>query len=801
MNPERWQQIKEIFNAALDYPMGERETLLNKACGDDYSLRHQVEYLLNSHQEAGDFIETPAAVSFDSLFADDAITLQLDSMAGRRIGAFKLIREIGRGGMGAVYLAVRADNQFNQRVAIKLVKRGMDTDFILRRFRNERQILAALNHPNIARLMDGGTTDDGLPYFVMEYIEGLPIHRYCDTHRLPIAERLKLFQQVCAAVAYAHEQQVIHRDIKPGNILVAEEGTTKLPKLLDFGIAKILNPELAAVTLDPTLTAMRLMTPDYASPEQANGENVTVATDQYSLGVLLYELLTGHRPHQLRQHAPHEIARIISEEEPERPSDVVTRTRELTASDGQRTITLTPEAISHARNSSPAELRRALSGSLDNIIMQALSKDARHRYGSVEKLSEDIHSYLLGQPVTAQVYVAKSDPGDTRGKPVAANSMGFPKREIGKWIAVAGVITVLFAAVALFYYLRYHANFVFISSRALQSEQAAPLHSSLRLTNSLGDDNSPSVSPDGTKILFVSDRTGLAELYVMNLDGTGLKNLTDNTARETNPAWSPDGRHIVFGVETVPLRESDIWVMDVDSGKRVKLTKAPGYHTGPVFSPDGSRIAFASNRGSGFVYNFDIWVMNANGSKAERLTDYEEYDADPTWSPDGKRIAFTRAMPERKFDILVVNADGTNPINLTNSPQSDEGGAAWSPDGRRIAFSANRGSQTSNSTLWVMNADGSNPRMVTTAVGHNTTPVWTPDGRRLVFQSTRDFNPEIYIVDVDGDFALDFMQRSPLAALNHSFNWSWLGKGNSSNKRGCQFSNCCTISRSALPRL
>lgn len=801
MTPERWLQVKEIFNAALDRPVGEREPFLDKACGDDQSLRHQVEYLLNSHQHAGDFIETPAAVSFDSLFADDAITLQLDSMAGRRIGAYKLIREIGRGGMGAVYLAVRADNQFNQRAAIKLVKRGMDTDFILRRFRNERQILAALNHPNIARLLDGGTTDDGLPYFVMEYIEGLPIHRYCDTHRLAIAERLKLFQQVCSAVAYAHEQQVIHRDIKPGNILVAEDGTTKLPKLLDFGIAKILNPELAAVTIDPTLTAMRLMTPDYASPEQANGENVTVATDQYSLGVLLYELLTGHRPHQLRQYAPHEIARIISEEEPERPSDVVTRTRELIASDGQRTITLTPETISHARNSSPAELRRALSGSLDNIIMQALSKDARHRYDSVEKLSEDIHRYLLGQPVTARAYLPKSGPSDTGGNSAVTVAMGFPKSRIAKWFVVAGVVTVLFAAVAIFYYFRYRTNFVFIGSRALQSERAAPVRSPLRLTNSLGDDNSPAVSPDGTKILFVSDRTGLAELYVMNLDGTGFKNLTDNTARETNPAWSPDGRRIVFGVETVPLRESDVWVMDVNSGKQVKLTKTPGYHTGPIFSPDGSRIAFASNRGSGFVYNFDIWVMNADGSNAQRLTDYPEYDADPTWSPDGKRIAFTRAMPERKFDILVINADGTNPVNLTNSNESDEGGAAWSPDGQRIAFSTNRGSQSSNASIWIMNSDASNPHMVTTAVGHNTTPVWTPDGQSLVFQSTRDFNPEIYIVDVDGDYALSFLQSSLLAALNHSFGWSLFGRENSSNKRGCQRSNWSTISRSALPRL
>src|SRR6185436_11559727 len=233
-----------------------------------------------------------------------------------------------------------------QRVAIKLIKRGMDTDFVLRRFRNERQILAALNHPNIARLLDGGATDEGLPYFVMEYIEGLSIKRYCDTQRLPIVERLKIFRQVCAAVAYAHEHQVIHRDIKPGNILVAADGT---PKLLDFGIAKILDPALAADTLDLTASAMRMMTPEYASPEQARGEQVTDATDQYSLGVLLYELFTGQRPHQLRHRLPHEIARILSEEEPERPSAVVTHPRTVTARGGQPANAPTPETRSEER--------------------------------------------------------------------------------------------------------------------------------------------------------------------------------------------------------------------------------------------------------------------------------------------------------------------------------------------------------------------------------------------------------------------------------------------------------------------
>src|SRR5215468_3823310 len=465
MTPERWEQVEEIFNAALDRSIDEREAFLTEACGDDPSLRRQVEYLINCYEQAGDFIESPVA-HYEGPMPDEAATLQFDAMVGRRVGAYRIVREIGRGGMGAVYLAIRADDQFRQRAAIKLVKRGMDTDFVLRRFRNERQILAALNHPNIARLLDGGATDDGLPYFVMEYIEGLPIHRYCDTRRLTIAERLSLFRLVCAAAHYAHENQVIHRDIKPGNILVTEDGT---PKLLDFGIAKILDPDLVADTIDPTVTAMRMMTPEYASPEQARGEQVTAATDQYSLGVLLYELLTGHRPYRLRNRSPHEIARIISEEEPEKPSDVVTRAREKTASDGKRIISLSPEEIGRDRNSSPNELRRDLARGLDDIVMRALQKSPHQRYASTQDLSHDINRYLRGLPVTTAVYAAPtkhdfdaetaalpltSEPGRVGEDQSTIAEVAISRKTAWKsWVIYIPVV-VLIVALAFFFYFR-----------------------------------------------------------------------------------------------------------------------------------------------------------------------------------------------------------------------------------------------------------------------------------------------------------------------------------------------------------
>src|SRR6185503_5635574 len=239
MSPERWQQLEDIFQTALDLAPDERNPYITKACAGDADLRRQVETLLTQYHETNNLLDETLSVHGDMHALAALINDESDPMIGRRIGAYRIEREVGRGGMGAVYEAVRADNMFRKRVAIKLVKRGMDTDFILRRFRNERQILATLDHPNIARLLDGGTTDDGLPYFVMEYIEGRPLYYYCDERQLSINERLKLFRSICDALNYAHQKQVVHRDIKPSNVLVTSEG---IPKLLDFGIAKLLDP-------------------------------------------------------------------------------------------------------------------------------------------------------------------------------------------------------------------------------------------------------------------------------------------------------------------------------------------------------------------------------------------------------------------------------------------------------------------------------------------------------------------------------------------------------------------------------
>jgi serine/threonine protein kinase/tetratricopeptide (TPR) repeat protein len=388
--PEKWDQVKELFALALEREAGERSRFLREACAGDDSLRNEVESLLSSFDGAASFLEDcPAA---------DLVSAQSQAIAGKRVGAYRILREIGHGGMAVVYLGERDDQTYRKQVAIKMVKSGIDTEQLLQRFRNERQTLAVLDHSNIVKLLDGGSSEDGSPYLVMEYVEGVPIDQYCDLHKLSIDERLRLFREVCSAVQYAHENRVIHRDLKPVNILIAKGG---VPRLLDFGIAKLLNPECFETAL-VTGTHWRPMTPEYASPEQIRGGEVTTATDVYSLGVLLFELLTGHRPYRFEGQSLFEMERVVSETNPEKPSVAIARTEENVSRHGHARTAITPESVSSERGLQPAELRRRLRGDLDTIVMKALRKECDRRYGSVEEFSEDIERYLAGMPIRAR---------------------------------------------------------------------------------------------------------------------------------------------------------------------------------------------------------------------------------------------------------------------------------------------------------------------------------------------------------------------------------------------------------------
>lgn len=364
MSGNQWAEIQEIFFKTAELPVDERDAFLARACHGNDGLRAEIESLLRADADGGSAIAAAIESEVSALLDHHA------SLAGKRMGPYRLLCEIGRGGMGAVYLGERDDDQYRKRVAIKVVKRGMDSSDVLARFRHERQILAGLEHPYIARLLDGGTTPDGRPFFVMEHVQGQPIDAYCRDRNLSLEMRLRLFLRVCEAVAYAHRSLVVHRDLKPGNILVDAEGT---PKLLDFGVAKLLGP-----STNPGLTTANSsvgpLTPEYASPEQIRGLPITTAADVYSLGAVLFELLTGRRARQIVTHTPLEIERVVCQTDVPRPSTVARTT----------------------------EGNRHLDGDLDNIVLMAMRKDPERRYGSVNRLADDIGRYLGGRPVLAR---------------------------------------------------------------------------------------------------------------------------------------------------------------------------------------------------------------------------------------------------------------------------------------------------------------------------------------------------------------------------------------------------------------
>jgi eukaryotic-like serine/threonine-protein kinase len=381
-------QVRDVFDRAVQLTSGDRPDFLQRACGDDEGLRREVERLLAAYDDLGDIFDFDDEDSHEPGARPPGVP--------EVVGAYRIVREIGRGGAGAVYLALRDDEQFRKAVAVKLLRPGFQSTELLRRFRHERQILASVEHPSIAKLLDGGTTAEGLPYLVMEYIDGVPVDEYCETNQLSIAARLELFCKICAAVQFAHQNLVVHRDIKPGNILVTADG---VPKLLDFGIAKLLDPSAFSLTVDITHADSRPMTPEYASPEQIRGEPVTTASDVYSLGVLLYRLLTGRRPYRLRtEHLP-ELARAICEEDPARPSVVITERVADTDLHSARSETSKP--ATGGTTLTPERLRRQLRGDLDNIVLKAIRKEPHRRYVSAEQLADDIQRHLADLPVRA----------------------------------------------------------------------------------------------------------------------------------------------------------------------------------------------------------------------------------------------------------------------------------------------------------------------------------------------------------------------------------------------------------------
>ncbi len=421
LDKEKLILAKELFDEALKINPSEREIFLNDKCGSDTELKNEILSLIHSFENKEDFLEKPLTIDENTLESFQ------DPYIGKQIGSYLIDGEAGVGGMGIVYSGKRNDEEFEQIVAIKILKQGVTSEYLLKRFQVERQTLANLQHPNIARLLDGGRTDEGLPYLVMEFIDGIPITEFCNQKKLDIKKRLELFHKICTAVQYAHRNLVIHRDIKPGNILVNEEGN---PKLLDFGIAKLIDEDLNEPAEGLTRTGMWHLTPEYSSPEQINGEKITTASDIYSLGVLLYEILTGEQPYRITSSSPVAISKIITEENVLRPSEKIKQTSTTRNSQGK----------DYYYSHNPEKTISQLKGDLDNIVFKAMHKDPEQRYSSVQDFMNDINRYLKGLPVTAR----KDTLTYRASKFIKRHKLGVALFILFNVLIISGVITIIY---------------------------------------------------------------------------------------------------------------------------------------------------------------------------------------------------------------------------------------------------------------------------------------------------------------------------------------------------------------------
>jgi Tol biopolymer transport system component/serine/threonine protein kinase len=746
MRPDRWERIETLLDAVLDLPPAERRPFLERACPDDSVLRSEVLEILEAGEEPAPLLDRPAA-RVATVVA--AITGERPVPMPERVGPYRIERVIGEGGMGTVFLAHRDDGHFDQRVALKLVRRGPHLEArVVRRFREERQILAALSHPGIARLLDGGIAEDGLPFFAMEYVEGEAITNYCDRRSLGIEERLSLVVQVCDALAHAHEKQIVHRDIKPSNILVTAEGH---PRLLDFGIAKLLVPDDESPGTVLTRGSERLLTPEYASPEQIKGEPVGIATDVYCLGVLLYQLLTGQRPFRRTARTAHELERAVLEEDPTRPSEVVQR----------------------------EPLRRQLRGDLDAIVLTAMNKEPERRYGGAAELAADVRRHLEGRPVIAR----SASPAYRIRRWVRRHRVAVRSAAAGA--VLTAIVTTMVARAGspdllvtgatrrvtldpeleldpawspdgerVAYAAETGDRFeVFV--RQVGGGPAVPVSEALP-----GSHRRPQWSPDGSRILF---QAGGAIYAAAALGGAPQRLVQPSQPGSwvAYPAWSPDGRMLTY------VENWAIYTRPVAGGPAKRITERPAAHS-LAWSPDGEWIAFVSGNpafvsgespwGSttnlGNIAPSSIWVVRVRGGAPVQVTDAQSLNTSPVWLPEGRSLLFV-SNREGSRDIYRVKlaasgAPAGRPVRLTTGLGAHT--FSLSGDGAKLAYSG----FTYTGNVWSVDIPEGEPvsvaeaRPLTNGIQVIEGMSLSPDGRWLAFDSDRNGNQDIYKVSVEG---------------------------------------------------
>lgn len=665
LSPEQWRALSPHLDEALEMTEDQRSTWLSSLQSVNPILAAQLELLLQEHRVLSEkgFLERMPMERPGKAAA----------LAGQSFGAYVLESQIGQGGMGTVWMAQRNDGLFERRVAVKVLNVALMGKGGEERFRREGRILGRLKHPHIAELIDAGVSPDGQPYLVLEYVEGDHIDRYCDQNKLDIRARVRLFLDALQAVAEAHSNHIVHRDLKPSNLLVRVDGQAKL---LDFGIAKLLEAEAQIGESPITVEGARILTPDYAAPEQLKGETVTAATDVYAAGVLLYVLLTGHHPVGAGPNTPARLIEAILNTEPPRPSATVAQSKakqDTTAMNAKR------------RATTPDKLMRLLSGDLDTIVGKALKKNPQERYASIEAFAEDLRRFLRHQPITA------------RPDTLVYRTTKFIRRRRNT-LTAALLVTVALVGTAI-------ATWIFP-----RRSGPLPQFNQRKLTANAPDSPvlSAAISPDG-KFLGYADQQGIHLQLVTTSEVQSVaqpQQFERGTASWAFGSWFPDSRRFLASVSS-PGKPSTVWSIPVTGGEIQKLAEVEDMFGAATLSPDGSQIAYQRVRSA--IGAREIWLMSSRGDSPYKILTAENWATIKgiAWSPTGERIAYSYARWQGDQVDMSVQSCDLRGANKTMILQDNHLKAfTWIPSGRFIYSRNTEAGSAESDNLWELRVDG-----------------------------------------------------------------------------------------------